>query len=81
MTQRKLDEFPSSALTEDECREFRRLLEDMRHIVEPLKQVVEDHKKAKWLWGTLHRVGIAIAAVAAFLGAVKVLLGSYWNWK
>lgn len=67
MTQRKLEEFPGTALTEDERKELRRM--------------IEDDKRARWLWGTLHRVVIAIGAVAAALTATKVLLGSYWNWK
>lgn len=65
MTQRRLEEFPGSALTEDERRELRRML--------------EDDKKARWLWGTLHRVVIAIAAVATFLASVKVFFGSVWK--
>lgn len=65
MTQRRLDEFPGSALTEDERKELRRMIED-------------DHK-ARWLWGTLHRVVIAIGAVAAFLASVKVFFGSFWK--
>lgn len=63
MTQRRLDEFPGSALTEDERKELRRM--------------IEDDKKARWLWGTLHRVVIAIGAVAAALTAVKVLFGNF----
>lgn len=63
MTQRRLEEFSGTALTEDERKELRRM--------------IEDDKKARWLWGTLHRVVIAIGAVAAALTATKVLLGDW----
>lgn len=65
MTQRGLEDYPATDLTEDERRELRRM--------------IDDDKKARWLWGTLHRVVIAIGAVAAALTAVKVFLGSYWK--
>lgn len=65
MAQRQLDDFPDIPLTEQERREVRRM--------------IEDDKRARWLWGTLHRLVIAIGAVAAALTAAKVFLGSYWK--
>lgn len=65
MPHRKIEDYPSNALTELERRELRKML--------------DDHRRARWLWGTLQRTVLAIGAVAAALTAVKVLIGDLWK--
>jgi len=61
----KLDVYSGAVLSEEERRE--------------LRQMLEDHRRAKWLWGTLHRLILAIGAVAGAIAAVKVMLWEYFK--
>ena len=61
---KELEDFDADALSADERRRLRRIL--------------EDDERARWLWGTLHRVVIAVGAVAAALTALKVFFGAYF---
>lgn len=61
------DKYPDDPLTEEERQRLRRIL--------------EDDERARWLWGTLYRLGIAIGALAAAATAVKVFFAGYFLGK
>lgn len=42
-----------------------------------LRGMIEDHRRAKWLWGSMHRLVIALGAVAAAVVAIKTMIGHF----
>lgn len=60
---KNLQDYSGAGLSEEERREVR--------------QMLDDHRRAKWLWGSIHRLVIAVGAVAAAITAIKVLI---WEW-
>lgn len=63
MMSREINGYSGADLSEDERK--------------ALRQIIEDRKRTRWLWGWLNRIVIAIGAVGVALTTVKGFLGSY----